>query len=246
MLHTPPPPKHVPFIDQIRQELELNLGEGERSLSTLGGAGLIGFGVTQIGWQRWFYVLLGGALLRRGLTGHCDLYERLHIDTRHPTPHGAIESGHSTRLESSIDIRCPARELYLFWRRLDQLPHALRHIESVTPIDGVRSHWIVKGPLGHQFEWDAKIINDQEDQLIAWETLPGASVPNSGSVRFEERGPGLTRIKVAMEFQQPAKAIGLTIAKLLGESPQRELEDDLAAFKGFAERELTPESQSQN
>lgn len=48
-----------------------------------------------------------------------------------------------------------------------------------------------------------------------------------------------------MEFEPPGKTIGLTISKLFGDSPQRELEEDLTVFKDFAERELTPESQSQ-
>lgn len=83
---TTTPPKHVPFIDEVRQELDLNMGDHERSFSTLIGAGLVGFGVTQRGWRRWIITLLGGALLKRGIAGHCDVYERLRIDTRHRAP----------------------------------------------------------------------------------------------------------------------------------------------------------------
>ena len=246
MPHATPPPKHVSFIDEVRRELSFNISDREQTLSTLAGAGLVGFGLTQPAWKRWLFILIGGGLLKRGLTGHCDLYERLHINTRHPTPSAGIESARGAKLEASIDIHCPARELYLFWRQLDHLPRVLRHVKTVEPIDGLRSHWVVKGPLGQQFEWDAEIINEHENQLIAWETLPGATVPNSGSVWFKEVSAGLTRLKVTVEFEPPGKAIGLTVAKLLGESPQSELEEDLAAFKDFAERELTPESQSQN
>jgi uncharacterized membrane protein len=246
MLPNDSPSTHVPFIDKVRQELQWNMGDRERSYSAIAGAGLVGFGVTQPGWRRWVCMLLGGALLKRGITGHCNVYEQLHIDTRHRSPFAGGESGQGIRLESSIDIRCPARELYLFWRQLEHLPRVLRHVKVVEPIDGLHSHWIVKGPLGQEFEWDAKIIDDQENQLIAWETLPGATAQNSGSVRFQDLSPGLTRVKVAVEFEPPGKAIGLFVAKLLGDSPQSELEEDLAAFKGFAERELTPASQSQN
>lgn len=77
------PPQHVPFIEQVRRELRLNIGNHERSLSTLAGAGVLGFGLTQPGWRRWLYTLLGGALLKRGMTGHCPCYERFGIDTRH-------------------------------------------------------------------------------------------------------------------------------------------------------------------
>jgi len=247
MPHTPQPPKHVAFIDQVRQELTYNIGERERLFSMLAGAGLVGFGVTQRGWQRWFFPLLGAALLKRGITGHCDLYQQLHINSRYSAPSSSgVESGQGARLEYSIDVRCPARELYLFWRQLKQLPRVLRHVESVDPRDGLHSHWIVRGPLGHQFEWDSRIINDEENQLIAWETLPNSNVPNAGSVRFEQLADGMTRLKVAIEFEPPGKSLGLAVAKLLGDSPQRELEEDLAAFKDFAERELTPASRSEN
>jgi uncharacterized membrane protein len=89
MPQSPLPQTHVPFIDQVRQELSLNVGEHERSLSTLAGASLLGFGVTQRGWRRWVIPLLGAALIKRGLTGHCDVYQQLKIDSRHPAPRGA-------------------------------------------------------------------------------------------------------------------------------------------------------------
>ena len=82
---TDSPPQHIPFIDQVRHELYWNIGDRERSYSTLAGAGLMGFGVTQPGWRRWVFVLLAGALLKRGITGRCDIYRQLHIDTRHRT-----------------------------------------------------------------------------------------------------------------------------------------------------------------
>lgn len=77
---------HVPFIDSVREELSFNITERERTLSTLAGGGLVGFGLTRPSWRGLLCVVLGGALLKRGLTGHCDLYEQLHLDTRHPTP----------------------------------------------------------------------------------------------------------------------------------------------------------------
>jgi len=86
MQHSPPAPIHVPFIDSVREELSFNMTDREQTLSTLAGAGLVGFGITQPSWRRWLFMLPGGALLKRGVTGHCDFYERFHIDTRHPTP----------------------------------------------------------------------------------------------------------------------------------------------------------------
>jgi len=86
MQDSPPVTEHVPFIDSLREDLSFNVTDREQTLSTLAGAALVGFGVTQPSWRQWLFVLLGSALLKRGITGHCDLYEQLGVDTRHPTP----------------------------------------------------------------------------------------------------------------------------------------------------------------
>jgi len=58
-----------------------NVGRNERALSALIGAALIGSAVTRP--SLWHIVLgfAGIALVQRGLTGRCALYQRLGIDT---------------------------------------------------------------------------------------------------------------------------------------------------------------------
>ena len=36
------------------------------------------------------------------------------------------------------------------------------------------SHWVAAGPAGLSVEWDAEIINEIENTLIAWRALPGS------------------------------------------------------------------------
>lgn len=61
----------------------------------------------------------------------------------------------------------------------------MTHLESVRVTGEGRSHWIAKAPAGTTVEWDAQITDDQPNQLIAWRSVEGADVENSGSVRFE-------------------------------------------------------------
>ena len=49
--------------------------------------------------------------------------------------------------------------------------------------------------MGAKFEWDAEIINDKANELIAWQT-EGASVKSAGSVRFEPMAGGSTMVRV--------------------------------------------------
>src|SRR5262245_64907577 len=56
-----------------------------------------------------------------------------------------------------------------------------------TERPGGRSHWVVDGPLGTHVEWDAEVINEIENELIAWQSLPGGTVDSAGSDRKSTR-----------------------------------------------------------
>ena len=114
----------------------------------------------------------------------------------------------------------------------------MRHVKSVESRGAKRSHWKVDGPAWQTLEWDAEIINEEQDRFIAWQSLPGASVSNAGSVWFEPTSGNRTRVKVAFEFDPPAGALGAAIGEMLGKSPASDLTEDLQRFKAFAENEL--------
>ena len=66
-----------------------------------------------------------------------------------------------------------------------------------------------KGQRGTTIEWDAEIINDKENELIAWRSLPNSDIDHAGSVHFR-RAPGGrgTEVKVEMEYRPPAGSVG--------------------------------------
>jgi uncharacterized membrane protein len=91
---------------------------------------------------------------------------------------------------------------------------------------------VVKGPLGTDVEWTAQIVTDRENSLISWESLPGAEVQNAGSVRFEPANDGHSaEVRVSMQYLPPAGVLGATVAKLFGEAPEQQLDEDLQRFK---------------
>ena len=101
-------------------------------------------------------------------------------------------------VHESVTINARAEELYRFWRRLENLPSAMSHLESVTDLGGGRSHWVARAHGLGTYEWDAEIINDEPGGLISWRSLPGSDVTSAGSVHFDQvgAGPG-TRVTVA-------------------------------------------------
>jgi uncharacterized membrane protein len=148
-------------------------------------------------------------------------------------------SGTETRgvhIRKAVTLNRAPEEVYGFWRDLRNLPSVLHHLEEVTPMDGRRSHWRAKGPAGSSFEWDAEITEDRPNELLAWRSLPGAEVPNSGWIRFETaRGGRGTRITVDLRYVPPGGMLGARIARLFGREPGQEVQEDLRAFKQVME-----------
>ena len=139
-------------------------------------------------------------------------------------------------VNKSIVVNAEAEELYQFWHDFENLPRFMRHLESVTVLDGRRSHWKATGPAGTTVEWDAEIIDDRPNELIAWRSVEGADVANAGTVRFRPAPGGRgTEVTVELEYDPPGGVVGKTIAKLFREEPGQQVHDDLRAFKQVME-----------
>jgi uncharacterized membrane protein len=136
----------------------------------------------------------------------------------------------------TITLRRPRNEVYGFWHNFENLPRFMAHLESVQVLDGMRSHWKAKAPAGTTVEWDAEMVEDRPNELIAWRSLEGSTVPNSGSVQFKD-APGNrgTEVRVEVRYQPPGGKIGALFAKLFGEEPQQQVKGDLRRFKQVME-----------
>jgi uncharacterized membrane protein len=141
----------------------------------------------------------------------------------------------SVHVEQSVTIARPASECYAFWRDLETLPQIMSHLKEVKVIDDKRSHWVAKAPLGFDVQWDAEIINDEPDRVIAWRSIGNATVDNSGSVRFVSIGDDMTEVKVTLDYIPPAGKVGSVVAKLFGEEPNQTVKSDLQKFKKLME-----------
>lgn len=142
------------------------------------------------------------------------------------------------QVEKTVTIERPASELYSYWRNLTNLPNFMGHLKSVTNKNeaGTVSHWVANAPLDLSVEWDAEIIKDEPDHLIAWNALDNADIANCGFVRFQPAtGDRGTQVKVVLEYQPPGGALTNAIAKLFGESPQQQIGDELNRFKQLME-----------
>jgi len=112
----------------------------------------------------------------------------------------------------------------------------INHPVSITALSPDESHWSVSAPAGKRVEWDALIINDVTDCLIAWRSRDGAEVQNAGSVRFEAApGDEGTEVTVALEYNPPGGKLGAMVAKLTRDSAGSQVYDALRRFKALME-----------
>jgi len=187
--------------------------------------------------QRWAAIaggaacaLAGGTLIARAVKGRKDATS----DGDH-SPSASIEHKAGIRVEKTVTINKPIEEIYRFWRNFENLPRFMDHLESVRVTDDTHSHWKAKGPAKKSVEWDAVIINDIANEVIAWKSTD-AQVANAGSVRFRSAPGGHgTEVTVNLEYEPPAGKAGMLVAKIFGEEPTQQVQDALRHFKQVME-----------
>jgi uncharacterized membrane protein len=218
----------------MRSMYKPNISKTERWASTLMGAALAAAGYR--GRNRALGIA-GFALLGRGASGFCPVSAAVGRDTASASDTRARLGGpRGVNVEAAVTIYRPQQEVYAYWRSLDNLANFMDHLVEVRDVDGRRSHWVAKGPLGVHVEWDAEIIKDVPPELISWKTVNDADVVSAGSVWFQQ-GPGDhgTEVRVRLQYDPPAGKLGATVAWMLGEDAQQAIEDDLRRFKQLLE-----------
>ena len=218
---------------------DVNVGDAERWVSAIGGGALALYGLTRGTYGGVALALLGASLVYRGTTGHCYTYDAFGVNTasgERENPFVSVEGGRGVKVEKSVTINKSPEELYSFWLNFENLPRFMKHLEEVRVTGDGTSHWVAKGPAGMSVEWDAESYNLKENEMIAWRSLEGSQVANAGSVHFRPAPEGRgTEVRVVLKYDPPAGVLGAWVAKLFGEAPEQQIEEDLRRFKGLME-----------
>ena len=158
----------------------------------------------------------------------------------------SVERNRARRVIKCVTINRSSEDLFRFWRRLENLPFFARHLISVKETSPTESHWVAKSPAGTTAEWDAVIVKEMPNEYLAWESCPGSEIDNAGSVRFRPAPASQgTEVMVTLEYIPPVGALGALIARLYGEEPDIQVEEDLARFKAFMETGEIPTTVNQ-
>jgi hypothetical protein len=89
---------------------QVNVGETERQLSMIGGTALAVYGLLRPSLSGLALAVIGGALIWRGHTGHCDMYEKLGYSSAESDSGGDKAGGTESREgQSRSNIAADAR-----------------------------------------------------------------------------------------------------------------------------------------
>nr|WP_315380885.1 SRPBCC family protein [uncultured Sphingomonas sp.] len=135
----------------------------------------------------------------------------------------------------AVTINRPRVELYAFWRDFSNLPPILDNVVRIDVLDRERSHWVVKAPGGSTVEWDARITEDREGELIAWASEEGADIPNSGRIEFRDAGQRGTVVVATINYDQPFGTLGRVLSRIFQREPKMQAQRDLRRFKQLME-----------
>jgi uncharacterized membrane protein len=167
----------------------------------------------------------------RGVVGKWPFENGYADDTR-----AALGGNRGIHVRESIRLERPVPEVYTFWRQLENLPRVLTHLEQVEELGNGRSHWVARGPADLGVEWDAEIINEIENKVIAWRSLPESDVVTAGSVTFTPiRGGRATELSVHLQYSPPAGRAGALVATVFGREPHQTIREDLRRLKQVME-----------
>jgi len=204
----------------------VNVGEKERILSALAGSLLI-YAMAKKHTVNTLLLLGGGYLLYRAVSGHCAVYDALSVQRS-----GAV--GGELKVRTHVVVNRPRAEVYAFWRRLENWPLFMRHLDHIDELDGRTSAWKLKVPGGMgEIRWEARIVKEEKDTELSWHSVEGAVIRNTGKINFSDTPGKGTRIDVMIVYSVPSGPIGERMAGLLTPGFRRRVEEDIHQFRDY-------------
>lgn len=199
----------------------------------LGGGAVMVYGLTRSGLSRLFLMGVGAGITYMGLKKN-DLLEG-DFNLKRMAMHTKASEG--VEVSSSVTVDLPVEEVYRFWRELENLPRFLDHIEEIRQLGQGRSHWKARLPRGIELEWESKLIEERENELLAWKTVEGSDIYNEGYITFQPAFGGKegTEVHARIIYRPPAGEIGAKVADFFEAIPRQVIKEDLRSFKQLLE-----------
>jgi uncharacterized membrane protein len=133
------------------------------------------------------------------------------------------------QIEKAIEVNVPVRTAYNQWTQFEQFPQFMEGVEEVRQLDDKRLNWRAS-IAGKTEEWQAEIVEQTPDKVVAWRSTTGAE--NAGHVSFVSAGAEATRVTLRLDYDP--EGMVESVGDKLG-FVSRRVEGDLERFKEFIE-----------
>ncbi|HEV2481100.1 MAG TPA: SRPBCC family protein [Puia sp.] len=211
----------------LSTDKQANLGDGERVLSAVAGSLLLYF-VTKKHKTESLLLLGGGYLLYRAISGYCPVSAALRSDHHKAKPY-------NINIRTHLIVNRPRADVYAFWRRLENWPLFMRHLENVDELDTATSAWRLKVPGMGDVRWEARIVKDEKNSELSWHSVPGAVIETTAKINFSDTAAGATRVDVMLSYRVPNDAIGERLSRMLTPAFREKVYEDIHNFKHYFE-----------
>jgi uncharacterized membrane protein len=137
-------------------------------------------------------------------------------------------------IEQSIEVDVPVRDAYDQWTQFEEFPHFMEGVEEVRQVDDTHMHWRV-AVAGKEEEYDAEIVEQRPDEVIAWRSTSGT--PHNGLVRFRPLGADRSELTLVIDaepegmIEKAGAALGVLDGRAKG---------DLERFRELIESRRAP------
>jgi uncharacterized membrane protein len=142
---------------------------------------------------------------------------------------GWSDSAKEATVAEEIEVAVPVSTAYNQWTQFEEFPRFMEGVDEVRQIDDTLLHWAAT-VAGKRAEWDAKIVEQEPDQRITWESVGGKHT--RGTVNFEDAGPGRSRIRLQMAYT--AQGVSEKVGSAVG-LDKRRIRGDLERFRELIE-----------
>jgi uncharacterized membrane protein len=220
----------------------VNVRSDERLVSALAGGFAVAWGLSHGATSGKLVALLGSALVYRGVSGHCHVYQGLGIDRVHGTersseaarPRGLLATSHD--MLRTVTVQRSADEVYRAWRDPETFARAMGHFASHTTRDATRTRWTLRDSLGHEHGWDAVLVVEEPGKRLQWQSVEDAPLLKNLTLSLRPApGDRGTEMTLHLRLSPASGVLGGLLQKLLGRSPAWVLERALGNVKALLE-----------
>lgn len=141
------------------------------------------------------------------------------------------------KVAKAVTIDRPRDEVYRAWHEFERLPRILHHVDRVEMLDGGRMQWTARlAPNTPALTWTAEVVEDRENELIHWRSVPGSMIHDEGVVTFIDAPGGRgTELHARLSYRPGTAPGGRNVARIFRPIVAREIRQDLHRFKQFLE-----------